>query len=452
MISGMSAAQFAEQLIMAERMGKDELYKTQMNRYQAQLDAYGVLEKSLNNMTSKLEKIDGDAFDDKTVSVSDDNASVTVGTDAPEGSYDLIVKQLAQAHQLTKTFASEDATGLPTSGDFTIEIDGEVLTIDMGAINSDGSVTISQFRDYINDHPDNPGVQASLVRTGGNVEFMLTSTKTGAASEITVLDNGASFGMTERRAAQDALATLNGIDIQSSSNYLENVVDGMNIELNKVHQAGESSTITVGTDFESSEQAVNDFVDAFNTLMDQINKLTRSMGSEVADEVDDEKDDDDEDDDSSSGSGSVTEEQLGVLKGDSSIRMLQNSMRQTVFTPSPNGMRLSDIGIEMTRDGKLEVNDDKLSEALKSDPSAVKAMFTDDGGYVDRLDTMIDPFTKSNGYLDLKQGNLDKQVSRVEDNMDRHDYQMQQRYQIYLAQFTAMEANIMKMSSASGLF
>lgn len=452
MISGMSAAQFAEQLIMAERMGKDQLYKTQTNRYQAQLDAYSVLEKSLNSMTSKLDKINGDAFDEKTVSVSDDNASVTVGSDAPEGSYDLYIQQLAQAHQLSKAFASEDATGLPTSGDITLEIGGETLTIDMGAINADGSVTISQFRDYINNHPDNPGVQASLVRTGGSVEFMLTSTETGADSEITIQHQGTDIAMTERRAAQDAIATLNGIDIKSSSNYLENVVDGMSIELNKVHESGQSSTITVGTDFESSEEAVKDFVDAFNLLMDQINKLTRSMGSEVADDIDDEKDDDDDDDDSSSGSGSVTEEQLGALKGDASIRMLQNSMRQTVFTPSANGMRLSDIGIEMDRNGKLEINEDKLSEALKSDPSAVKAMFTDDGGYVDRLDSVIDPFTKSGGYLDLKQDNLDKQVSRIDDNMERHDYHMQQRYQIYLAQFTAMEANIMKMSAASGLF
>ncbi|MPY25265.1 flagellar filament capping protein FliD [Shewanella sp. YLB-07] len=453
MISGMSAAQFAEQIIMAERMGKDQLYKNQMDRYQAQLDAYSVLEKSLNSMTSKLDKIDSDAFDEKTVSVSDDNASVTVGSDAPEGNYELIVKQLAQAHQLTKKFTSEDATGLPTSGDFTIEIAGEKLTLDMGEINSDGSITISQFRDYINNHADNPGVQASLVRTGGSVEFMLTSTETGKASKITVLDNGTDFGMTERRKAQDAVAKLNGIKIKSSSNYLENVIDGMTVELKKVHESGQASTITVGTDFESSEQAVKDFVDAFNLLMDQINKLTRTMGSEVADEINDKKeDDDDDDDDSSSGSSSITEDQLGVLKGDSSVRMLQNNVRQVVFAPSPNGMRLSDIGIEMTRDGKLKIDDDKLSEALKSDPSAVKAMFTDDEGYVDRLDKIIDPFTKSDGYLDLKQGNLDKQVSRIEDNMERHDYHMQQRYQVYLAQFTAMEANIMKMSSASGLF
>ncbi|WP_394202862.1 flagellar filament capping protein FliD [Shewanella waksmanii] len=450
MISGISAAQFAEQLIMAERMGKDQLYKTQMNRYEAQLSAYEVLEKSLNTMTSKLERIDGDGFDEKTVSVSDDNASVTVSPDAPEGQYDLYIQQLAQAHQLSKTFASEDATGLPTTGNLTLEVGGEVLTLDMGAINSDGSLTISQLRDYINDHPDNPGVQASLVRTGGNVEFMLTSKETGASSQITIKHDGNDIGMTERRAAQDALVTLNGIDISSSSNYLENVIDGVNVDLNKTHQSGESTTITIGTDYEASQTAVTDFVDAFNELMDQINKLTRSMGSEVADDIDKDKDKDDEDDEDSS--TSISEDQLGVLKGDASIRMLQNSMRQMVFEPSANGMRLSDIGIEMGRDGKLTVDEDKLSDALKSDPSAVKSMFVDDGGYVDRIDNIIDPFTKSNGYLDLKQDNLDSQVSRVEDNMERHDYHMQQRYQIYLAQFTAMESNIAKMSSASGLF
>ena len=79
-------------------------------------------------------------------------------------------------------------------------------------------------------------------------------------------------------------------------------------------------------------------------------------------------------------------------------------------------------------------------------------MFTASGSYVDRIDTIIDPFTKSSGYLDLKQSNLDKQIDRVEDSMSRHDYQMQQRYQIYLSQFTAMENTINQLNSASALF
>lgn len=455
MISGMSAATFAEQLISAERMGKDQLYKTSMTKHQSQLDAYEILESSLKKMTSKLEAINGDAFESKTSSISDENASITVESDAPAGSYDLYVKQLAQSHQLSKSFSSETEV-LPTTGVLSIQVGpnaADTIDIDMAVLNADGTRTVSDLRDAINNHSDNPGVQASLVRTGGQVELMMTSKESGAAKNIDVKMDGVDWGMTERKAAQDAEVTLNGIDITSSSNYLGNVIDGVSIELNRAHAVGESSSIKIESDSSTSEQAVKDFVESFNDLMDQINQLTRSMGSSVVDEAnkdkDKDKDDDEEDEDAPS---SITEDQLGVLKGDSSLRMLQNSMRNSVFEAAPNGMRLSDVGIEMNRDGKLNIDEDKLNQALKDDPAAIKEMFTASGSFVDRIDTIIDPFTKSSGYLDLKQNNLDKQIERVEDSMSRHDYQMQQRYQIYLSQFTAMENTINQLNSASALF
>ncbi|ACJ31734.1 Flagellar hook-associated protein 2 [Shewanella piezotolerans WP3] len=453
MISGMSAATFAEQLISAERMGKDQLYKTSMTKHQSQLDAYEILESSLKKMTSKLEAINGDAFESKTSSISDENASITVESDAPAGSYDLYVKQLAQSHQLSKSFSSETEV-LPTTGVLSIQVGpnaADTIDIDMAVLNADGTRTVSDLRDAINNHSDNPGVQASLVRTGGQVELMMTSKESGAAKNIDVKMDGVDWGMTERKAAQDAEVTLNGIDITSSSNYLGNVIDGVSIELNRAHAVGESSSIKIESDSSTSEQAVKDFVESFNDLMDQINQLTRSMGSSVVDEAnkDKDKDDDEEDEDAPS---SITEDQLGVLKGDSSLRMLQNSMRNSVFDAAPNGMRLSDVGIEMNRDGKLNIDEDKLNQALKDDPAAIKEMFTASGSFVDRIDTIIDPFTKSSGYLDLKQNNLDKQIERVEDSMSRHDYQMQQRYQIYLSQFTAMENTINQLNSASALF
>ncbi len=460
MISGMSGSGFAEQLINAERMGKDKLYETNMTKHKAQLDAYEILEHSLNQMTSNLEKLNGDAFDNKTSSISDDNASITVESGAPTGSYDLFVKQLAQAHQVSKSFASEGAL-LPASGVLTIQVGPDVadtLEIDMAVYNASGKATVADLTGMINSHPDNPGVQASLVRTGGQVELMLSSTETGANSTIKAEMNGTDWGMTERVAAQDAEAVLNGIDIKSSSNYLSNVIDGVSIELNQAHKPGEISSIKINSDTEATEQAVKDFVDTFNDLMDEINKLTRSMGSAELDKLnedkdkDKDKDKDDEDEDEDDKPSSIKEDQLGILKGDSSVRMLQNSMRSTIFDPASNGMRLSDIGIEMTREGKLKIDEEKLSKSLKDDPDAVQAMFTGNDSYIDRMNGIIDPFTKSNGYLDLKQENLDKQITRVEDNMARHDYQMEQRYQIYLAQFTAMEATINQLNSASALF
>ncbi|GIU22979.1 flagellar filament capping protein FliD [Shewanella sp. MBTL60-007] len=459
MISGMGGASFAEQLIVAERMGKDQIFESNMTKYEAQLDAYKILERSLDKMTSNLEKINGDAFESKTSSISDDNASIMVESGAPTGNYDLHIEQLAQAHQLTKSFGSEDSL-LPASGVIEIQLGSDpadTISLDMSVLNPDGTATVKDLTSMINNHSDNPGVQASLVRTGGQVELMLSSTATGAENNISVSMNGADWGMTERRAAQDAKVNLNGIDITSSSNNLANVIDGVSIELNKVHAAGESSSIRITSDTDASEQAVEDFVDIFNNLMDEINKLTRSMGSEELDNINNENDDkddsdedkDDEDDDFNS---SITEDQLGVLKGDSSIRMLQQGMRDAIFDTAPNGMRLSDIGVEMGRDGKLSIDQDKLTKALKDDPDAIQAMFTDEGSYIDRLDTLIDPFTKFQGSLDLKQENLEKQIERVETSMENHDRQMEQRYQIYLAQFTAMEATISQLNSASALF
>ncbi|MCG9732006.1 flagellar filament capping protein FliD [Shewanella sp. Isolate13] len=459
MISGMGGASFAEQLIVAERMGKDQIFESNMTKYEAQLDAYKILERSLDKMTSNLEKINGDAFESKTSSISDDNASIMVESGAPTGNYDLHIEQLAQAHQLTKSFGSEDSL-LPASGVIEIQLGSDpadTISLDMSVLNPDGTATVKDLTGMINEHSDNPGVQASLVRTGGQVELMLSSTATGAENKISVSMNGADWGMTERRAAQDAKVNLNGIDITSSSNNLANVIDGVSIELNKVHAAGESSSIRITSDTDSSEQAVEDFVDIFNNLMDEINKLTRSMGSEELDNINNENDDkddgdedkDDEDDDFNS---SITEDQLGVLKGDSSIRMLQQGMRDAIFDTAPNGMRLSDIGVEMGRDGKLSIDQDKLTKALKDDPDAIQAMFTDEGSYIDRLDTLIDPFTKFQGSMDLKQENLEKQIERVETSMENHDRQMEQRYQIYLAQFTAMEATISQLNSASALF
>ncbi|MCB2380926.1 MULTISPECIES: flagellar filament capping protein FliD [Shewanella] len=449
MISGMSAAQFAQQLIGADRAGKDTLYKGKLTNSKTQLDAYTLLENNMKKMATKLSEIGGDATKGKIATVSGDNATATVKSDAPKGNYDLSVHKLAQAHQLTKTYASENEL-LPASGVISIQVGSDPtkrMDIDLATINGGAAISVSQLRDVINKQVGNPGVQASLVRTGNQIEFMLSSKESGVANQVKVEFNGADWGMTERRAAQDAELTLNGIDITSSSNYLENVVDGVSLELVKVHAAGDSSMIKVADDFEANKKTVKDFVDSFNSLMTQINQLTRSMGVKASDSSSSDKDKDKEDK-----TTAVSEAQIGVLKGDTSLRLLQSRLRDSVFTTASNGMRLSDIGIEIGRDGKLKIDDAKLTDSFKSDPEKVQAMFTGEGSYVKNVEKTLKPFTQFNGYIDQKQEALNKQIKSVNDSMDRHNYQMNQKYQIYLTQFTAMEATINQFSAASGLF
>ncbi|WP_298776355.1 flagellar filament capping protein FliD [uncultured Shewanella sp.] len=462
MISGMSSAQFSEQLVAADRMGKDQLYSTKLSTSKAQLDAYKLLETHLDKISSKLGKINGESFEKKTASITDDNAKITVNPSAPKGNYELEVKQLAQAQQLSATFNDEDTllSAASMSGIFSIQVGSDPtdkIEIDLDSFNVNGDKTVANLRDAINSFTDKP-VTASLMRTGDNVQLLLTSNDSGLDNTLDVQLGGSTYAMTELREAQDAKIELNGVSISSSSNYLEDVIDGITIELNQIHETNKSSIIKVESDYDSSKDSVTDFVNSFNDFIDSMNNLTRSMGTTVLDETSssssssssdsDDKDDDDEEFKTTS----VKEDQIGVLKGDASLRMLQSNMRDVMFQTAPNGMRLSDIGIEINRSGKLDINKDKLTEALKSDPDAVKAMFSDSGSYVEQLETITKPFTQTAGLLDMKESNLDAQIKRIEDDMSQHDYRMKQKYQIYLAQFTAMEATINSLSAASSLF
>ncbi|KVW99818.1 flagellar filament capping protein FliD [Shewanella frigidimarina] len=443
MIAGMSAAQFSQQLISADRAGKDNLYKGKLSVQNTQLDAYKLLETSMKLLSTKLKSIDTEAFSNKKADINNDFAKVTVNAGAPKGNYDLNVTQMAQSHQLTKTYASED-TLLPATGLFSVQLGSDPtqkLTIDLATVNGGAGVTVTQLRDLINKNATNPGMQASIVRTGGQVELMLSSNNSGASNSLAVTLDGGDWGMTERRAAQDAQLTLNGISISSSSNYLENVIDGVNLDLVKVHGVGESSQIKVEDDSEATTKAVKDFVSNFNTLLSQINQLSRSLGSTVTDSSTDDKD-----------AVKVSSGQIGVLKGDTSIRLVQARLRDAVFNNAPNGMRLADIGIEIGRDGMLQVDDEKFEAALKADGSKVQAMFSDDGSYIDKIEAVLKPYTEFNGLLTMKKNTINGQITRIEDSVERHNYQMDMKYKIYLAQFTAMEATINQLSAASSLF
>ncbi|TKB54590.1 flagellar filament capping protein FliD [Ferrimonas aestuarii] len=452
MISGMSASQMAQQLVSVERAAKDGYYANKKTNYTAQKDAYDLLEKSLKEMTKDLESLDKDAFNAKSGSISDEDiAKVNVGADAPAGDYTLVVDQLAKASQLSASFAGEDAP-LPTSGILEIEANGETMTIDFSVVNASGDGKVSGLVSYINNNSGDTGVQASLLRKGdGSVELMLTSKETGTANEIKVTQDDSGFGFTTMVAAQDAKFSLNGVSITSSTNYVENVIDGISLELTEAHAAGESSTITVGSDTESTSKAVNDFVDTFNTLMSQLSSLTQSMGSTLEDDSSD-SDSEDSEDDKKSETKKISEDQIGILKGDTSIRMLKSRLQQEVFQPSANGMRLSDIGIELDRSGKLTVDDKKLEEALKSNSSAVEAMFTGDTGYIKRMDNIVDPYSEREGYIDQKQKNIGNNIERLEEDISRYDRQMTKTYERYLAQFTAMEQYVTSMQSTAGLF
>ncbi|MBY5920030.1 flagellar filament capping protein FliD [Ferrimonas balearica] len=437
--SGINPADMAYMLVQAERASKDQLYSIQKKQYEAQLAAYKAIESKLNSFSSSMKEISDGAFSKKGVEISDESmANITAGSDAATGDYAFYVKQMASAHQLSWEFDSLDGP-LP-AGEISLSVGGETMTLNMADY-----ADLNELRDAINNSDLNPGVQASLVQSGDKVHLVLTGAETGEGNAISIAHNGTDITgtMNEMAKAQDAIVLMgetNPIEIRSASNTLDNVISGLTIELKQAHQTDASGNfiggplrVSVGQDKEAITESVQSFIDEYNALIDEIGKYTFGKTTGTGD-----------DDTSSDG--------VGLLSGDPALRSLSQRLRSELYAESADGLRLSDIGIEIGRDGKLKLNSSDFENALETHGNKVQNLFSEPGGLFERIDGALTSFTENDGYLKNRQTSMEQSIRRVEDRMEQHDMRMEQVYNRYLAQFVRVEQLTLQMQQSSGLF
>lgn len=291
---------------------------------------------------------------------------------------------------------------------------------------------------------------------------------------VSITENGKQWA-DKTTNGQNAIIILNGhentngkindgIKIESPTNELNDVIDGVNLNLIKKGDIN----LNIKSDLDKSKQTVKGFVDSVNTLLNSINGLTRSMGTKSlkTDHTSSNKKGE-----KKTETSAVSQKQIGILKGDSSVRILQDKIRNIVFFKTPNGLGLSDIGVSITRSGTLEINDKKLEEAVRTKSDKIIEMFNGKkhgtfshsnltseskkspaNSLISYIEKYVKPYTDFSGFLDQKDQSLNRQIHRLEDDMSNFDQQMKQKYDMYLAQFSAMEATINDLNSVSSLF
>ncbi len=424
--SSIDPSYLAEQYTAIERAAKDASLSAKYSLYSSQISAFNSLKTSLTDFVDSLDDILGDTgvlANQATVSDSD-VLSATANSDAVSGSYEIFVDQIAQAHQVALSF-DPDAT-LATDGEFSISLGGDEFTIDMSTLPA--GATISDLASAINSSADNTGVSATLMRSGTETYLVLTSEETGAANDISLnFTAGADpagaditsaiAAQQELTAAQDAIVRIGSsstVSITSASNQLEDVIEGVTINLTSAQQAGDSSIkIEVGQDLEQTESNIQDFVDQFNGLMD---KLTSDS-----------------------------------LSSDSMSKSLVRQLR-SAFQGMFEGKTLYSVGIEFDRSGNLKIDSDRLQEALEADGQTLSDMLSGDNGLFATLQTSLEPYSKSYGLITKKTQSLQASLDLVIDKQERHEYKMEQVYSRYLSQFTQMQITISQLESSMGSF
>jgi flagellar hook-associated protein 2 len=148
---------------------------------------------------------------------------------------------------------------------------------------------------------------------------------------------GGATGMQFKQASQNAQATINGIAVESATNEMSGVIDGLTLTLRK--ESATPVNVAVNRDTEAVSNAVKSFAEAYNALVKFIGEQTKyDAASKVG----------------------------GPLQGDSAAGSIQSQLRSILAQGSGASAafpRLSDIGLHVQRNGTLSVDASKLNSA-----------------------------------------------------------------------------------------
>lgn len=421
-------ASMAMQLVAIERQNMDKLLKKQMDNIKGQQSAISTLTTKLSSFQTMLKDLNkaSNLQAQKATMSQEGLMTVTSNGKASSGQYNFFVEQLAQSHQVGLSLDSETAP-LPADGIFSLTVKGKTLDIDLATLPA-GS-TVKDLVSHINNAKDNPGVKATLVRTDGKVNMVLTSKDSGEENAITVNYSGdasSSLGTaiankSEITKAQNAKLQMGGnnpLTITSASNKIENVVDGLTLQLTKAQKSGDAPLqVTVEQDKEAVTGSLKKFTDSYNELIDELAKMMSSDPKAP-----------------------------GALSSDSGVRSLKSVLSNSV-RDLPNGLSLSSLGIKTDKTGKLSFNETDFNKALEKDPELLGKALMGDDGLLKRMSTSLDPYTKRDGALKGRKSGLEASEKRVNERMEALDRRMNSAYKRYLNQFTTMNQMMQTMGA-----
>ncbi|HEY8347860.1 MAG TPA: flagellar filament capping protein FliD [Symbiobacteriaceae bacterium] len=366
LISGVDTDAIIQKILELENR-RIELQESRKAALEEKRSAWQKVRTSLTTLRSKLDAIRfASIYRSRAVTLSDDSvATVTAGVGATLTTHRLEVRRLATAHVVASGLMNSPTAQLGLEGSLTLN--GK--TIDIVATDS-----LYSIRDKINALED-VGVTADVVQVAnaGQTQYrlVLTSKQTGLDGAIQMsgpdaltqglgfLDPTGQFA-NELVAAQNADFYLDGIHYDNySSNVITDVLPNLTITLKR---GGATSTnpdatvatdITVSMDVDKVANAIKEWVDALNEILNLLKDLT-SYDTET--------------------------KKAGALQGDALARSLQTALRgmlSNVVEGLPEGFRqLSDIGITTGRYGtadygKVLLDTEKLKAKLQEDAEGV---------------------------------------------------------------------------------
>ena len=387
--------------------------QTQEAQNNAESTALTTMKTQLNSLMVSLAALQ-DTFNARTVTSTDTNNTYVTATasGADAGSYDLNVSNVATKGRISATtvLGSDGKTLVPqnlavadpnqsilsgtnSSATFAIQgTDGVIKTVNLTSTNN----SLNGLAAAING--SGAGVTAAIVNTGAGsnpYQLVITANSTGTGTTngvVTIADVtnqttvngkavagasantlGITAGTTDGQSSitgltssssgatgQNAVFTLNGIQLTRQSNAVSDAVDGITFNLKQGGETG-TTTLTVAQDDTAATTGMQNVVTQYNTLMTTYQ--TASTNTKNSD-------------------GSINQAPLG---GNQTASGIINQI-QLALTGASAGLagnsaytNLSSLGVTTNSDGTLSLSTVTFQQAIDKDPAAALRLITFSG-------------------------------------------------------------------------
>lgn len=419
--SGLNTSELIKQLMQIERRPV-VLLEQRVQTYQQRMDAWRDVNMRLASLETKLSDLLLRSAYEARKATSTDQEVVTASANnsAAPGTYEIEVLALARSHRVVSDRLEEDLPlGLADGESKSFTVNEATITVEAGD-------TLQTIADKLNAAED-AKVTATVIdnrlviegkETGVPLDFRDSDDSDGVLQALGILKPDGRPRTIQ--APQHARVKVNGIEIERPSNEVE-VVEGVTFTLR-----GEgTAVITVVKDVSGAVAKIKDVVDQLNSAMD-------FMSSRLA------KD--------------------GILQGDATLVRLQSSLRLAFMDRADTGGKLttlSEIGITFTREGRAELDESKLREALEEDAHGVYLLLAGSGegdeglGIARRARDLIRGYTQTGGVIQGRREMFEAQIASAKESIERMEERLERQEERLYRQFTAMEQALASLQTQS---
>ncbi len=416
----------------AEEKARIDPIDKSLKTWDKELETIGGIEANIDNVLEAIKPFDlfnanGSIFDSVSASTTGTSATfdaVDVAGLTP-GTTTISISQLAQRDVFqSKTFSDPD-TVMAEGQD-----DGDKLSIKIGSADAiDFETKGKTYKELAEEINAKDGLTASVEQVGtDDYRIVIKSTESGSDNALTItqtdsdgnnLDPNLGFGDDGNHTltAQNLNAKIDGVDYDVASNTV--TIQG-NLTMTAVEKG--DSTITIQKDTSDIIPKLQDFVTAYNTMVDSIDKELYDADTSINDT--------------------------------SSLRNILSQIKTKLYgTYGDDEKSLFNYGFDLDKEGHLSIDSTKLGKAITDDSDGLKELLigsAEQKGLGTQLKELIDDMNAYDGSISLYEDHMTDRKTKLETEREKAVKDLDTKYDLMASQFSAYGAIIAQMEASFG--